>query len=48
MDRNRQTALKYAKNGEVVLPTVIIADTNGNIITKHEGYMTPDQILGIL
>lgn len=48
VDRNRQTALKYAKNGEVVLPTVIIADANGNIITKQEGYMTPDQILGIL
>jgi len=48
VDKNKDTALKYSKNGQILLPTTIILDANGNEIKKHEGYMTPDELLELL
>ena len=48
VDRNTQTALKYSKDGTMVLPTTIILDTNSNVKAKYEGYMTPDELLRVL
>lgn len=48
VDQNKDAAMKYATDGKVTLPTIIILDTNGNQIKKHEGYMTADEFLGIL
>jgi thiol-disulfide isomerase/thioredoxin len=48
VDKNTQTALKYSKDGSMVLPTTIILDVNGNVKAKYEGYMTPDELLRVL
>lgn len=48
VDQNKDLALKYSDNGAMTLPTVIIVDSNGNEIKRHEGYMTPDEFLEFL
>ncbi|MCE5214913.1 MAG: thioredoxin family protein [Methanobacterium sp.] len=48
VDQNRQTALKYSKDGTMVLPTTIILDNNGNVKAKYEGYMASDELLRVL
>ncbi|MBI5679501.1 MAG: thioredoxin family protein [Methanobacterium sp.] len=48
VDQNKDAAMKYATNGKVTLPTIIILDANGNEIKRYEGYMTADEFLGIL
>jgi len=48
VDKNKDLALKYSDNGAMTLPTIIIVDSNGNEIKRHEGYMTPDEFLKFL
>lgn len=48
VDQNKDLALKYSDNGAMTLPTIIIVDSNGNEIKRHEGYMTPDEFLEFL
>jgi hypothetical protein len=45
---NRDEARKYARNGQILLPTTIVIDANGNEVKRHEGYMNPDELLGML
>ncbi len=48
VDQDRDTALKYANNGQILLPTTVILNINGNEIKRQKGYMTPDELLEIL
>lgn len=48
VDFSRDEANKYAKNGRILLPTIIILDGNGNEVKRYEGYMSPDDFLGFL
>lgn len=48
IDWNSDIVKKYAENGQLLVPTTIILDKDGNIVKRYEGYMDPDQLLGVL
>jgi thioredoxin 1 len=45
VDQNPDLASKYSVYG---LPTLIIMDSNGNVIKRLEGYQSPSQLLSML